>query len=210
MSGVIAALDTLTAAATDVAGLGAAINAANAAAAVSTTRLMAAAGDEVSADIAALFSDHALQYQAVSAEAVAFHGRFVQALTGGVQMYAAAETANTASLQTLGQDLLGMVNALAAAVLGRPLIGNGTNGAPGSGDAGGPGGLLFGNGGNGGSGSAGMAGGAGGSAGLIGNGGAGGAGGADAAGGPGGAGGWVWGGGGAGGLGGPASGAGNG
>ncbi len=107
MSGVIAALDTLTAAATDVAGLGAAINAANAAAAVSTTRLMAAAGDEVSADIAALFSDHALQYQAVSAEAVAFHGRFVQALTGGVQMYAAAETANTASLQTLGQDLLG-------------------------------------------------------------------------------------------------------
>ncbi|MEK1165175.1 PE family protein, partial [Mycobacterium ulcerans] len=159
MSGVIAALDTLTAAATDVAGLGAAINAANAAAAVSTTRLMAAAGDEVSADIAALFSDHALQYQAVSAEAVAFHGRFVQALTGGVQMYAAAETANTASLQTLGQDLLGMVNALAAAVLGRPLIGNGTNGAPGSGDAGGPGGLLFGNGGNGGSGSAGMAGG---------------------------------------------------
>ncbi|WP_142401151.1 PE family protein, partial [Mycobacterium marinum] len=159
MSGVIAALDTLTAAATDVAGLGAAINAANAAAAVSTTRLMVAAGDEVSAAIAALFSDHALQYQAVSAEAVAFHGRFVQALTGGVRMYAAAETANTAPLQTLGQDLLGMVNAPAAAVLGRPLIGNGTNGAPGSGDAGGPGGLLFGNGGNGGSGSAGMAGG---------------------------------------------------
>ncbi len=98
MSGVIAALDTLTAAATDVAGLGAAINAANAAAAVSTTRLMAAAGDEVSADIAALFSDHALQYQAVSAEAVAFHGRFVQALTGGVQMYAAAVKVSRAAI----------------------------------------------------------------------------------------------------------------
>lgn len=177
MSGVIAALDTLTAAATDVAGLGAAINAANAAAAVSTTRLMAAAGDEVSADIAALFSDHALQYQAVSAEAVAFHGRFVQALTGGVQMYAAAETANTASLQTLGQDLLGMVNALAAAVLGRPLIGNGTNGAPGSGDAGGPGGLLFGNAGNGGAGGDGWTNGDGGDVGLFGAGGNGGNGG---------------------------------
>ncbi|BCI92172.1 hypothetical protein NIIDMKKI_73780 [Mycobacterium kansasii] len=61
--------------------------------------------------------------------------------------------------------------------MGRPLIGNGTNGLPNTGQDGGPGGLLYGNGGNGGSGGPGQLGGNGGSAGLIGNGGAGGAGG---------------------------------
>ncbi|ORB35077.1 PE family protein, partial [Mycobacterium persicum] len=202
MPHVIASLEMLTAAATDVAGVGAAISAANAAAAGPTMGLMAAAADEVSAAIAALFSDHALQYQALSAQAAALHDRFVLALTGAAGAYAAAEAANASPLQTLGQGTLAALNTPAAAVFGRPLIGNGANGAPGSGEAGGPGGLLFGNGGNGGSGSPGKAGGAGGSAGLFGNGGAGGAGGAGASGGNGGTGGWLWGSGGAGGAGG--------
>jgi PPE-repeat protein len=75
------------------------------------------------------------------------------------------------------RDVLGVINAPTNYLLGRPLIGDGTNGAPGTGRAGGPGGFLWGDGGNGGSsGTPGRAGGPGGAAGLIGNGGTGGAG----------------------------------
>ena len=59
MSFVIAAPEILTTAATDLAGIGSAINAANGAAVASTTRVVAAAADEVSAQIAALFGAHA-------------------------------------------------------------------------------------------------------------------------------------------------------
>lgn len=96
------------------------------------------------------------------------------------------------------QDVLGVINAPTNYLLGRPLLGNGTNGAPGTSQAGGPGGILWGNGGNGGSsGTTGVAGGPGGPAGLIGNGGTGGAGfngltaGTGSFGGAGGMGGWL-------------------
>jgi hypothetical protein len=59
---------------------------------------------------------------------------------------------NASPLQTIEQDLLGIVNAPTDALLGRPLIGNGANGAPGTGAAGGDGGWLIGNGGAGGAG----------------------------------------------------------
>ncbi len=81
MSYVIAAPDMLATAATDVAGIGSSLRAAHAAAATQTTTVMAAAGDEVSTAIAALFSGHAQQYQALSAQAAAFHTQFVRALT---------------------------------------------------------------------------------------------------------------------------------
>lgn len=161
MSFVIAAPDLVAMATEDLAGIGASLTAANAAAAVPTSGLLAAAGDEVSAAIAALFSSHGQQYQAMSAQAAAFHARFVQALAGAMGAYAAAEAANASPLQTLEQGLLGAINAPAAALSGRPFIGNGTNGAPGTGEAGGPGGWLLGNGGNGGSGAPGQTGGAG-------------------------------------------------
>lgn len=160
MSFVIAAPDLVAMATEDLAGIGASLTAANAAAAVPTSGLLAAAGDEVSAAIAALFSSHGQQYQAMSAQAAAFHARFVQALAGAMGAYAAAEAANASPLQTLEQGLLGAINAPAAALSGRPFIGNGTNGAPGTGEAGGPGGWLLGNGGNGGSGAPGQTGGA--------------------------------------------------
>lgn len=147
MSFVIAAPDLVAMATEDLAGIGASLTAANAAAAVPTSGLLAAAGDEVSAAIAALFSSHGQQYQAMSAQAAAFHARFVQALAGAMGAYAAAEAANASPLQTLEQGLLGAINAPAAALSGRPFIGNGTNGAPGTGEAGGPGGWLLGNGG---------------------------------------------------------------
>ncbi|MEK1279199.1 PE family protein, partial [Mycobacterium ulcerans] len=198
MSYVVAIPDMLASAAADVAGIGSSVGAANTAAVGATTGVMAAADDEVSVAIAALFSGHGQAYQAISAQAAAFHDQFLRALTGAGGAYAAAEAANASPLQAAEQEVLAVINAPTNALLGRPLIGNGTDGLAGTGAAGGAGGLLWGNGGNGGSGAAGQAGGAGGAAGLIGTGGAGGMGGAGGgAGGMGGSGGWLLGNGGA-------------
>lgn len=212
MSLLITSPATVAAAATHLAGIGSALSTANAAAAAPTTALSVAGADEVSVLIAALFEAYAQEYQALSAQALAFHDQFVQALNMGAVCYAAAETANATplqALQTVQQNVLTVVNAPTQALLGRPIIGNGANGLPNTGQDGGPGGLLFGNGGNagqvfgdGGTGGTGGAGGAGsgtkaggtgsdgghgGNATLIGNGGDGGAGGAGGAGSPAGA-----------------------
>ncbi|MCV7124965.1 hypothetical protein AWC15_13115 [Mycobacterium lacus] len=77
MSFVVVTPELLAAGAADVARIGWTINAANSAAAV-TTAVLPAAGDEVSAAIAALFGTHAAEYQAVSAQVALFHARFVQ------------------------------------------------------------------------------------------------------------------------------------
>ena len=201
---VVALPEALGAAATDLANIGSALNVATAAAAAPTTRMLAAADDEVSVAIAALLSGHGQAYQAVSAQAAAFQAQFVQTLNAGAGSYAATEAANASPLQTLEQDVFGAINAPFQILTGRPLIGNGANGAPGTGQNGAPGGWLLGDGGAGGSGGAThLNGGAGGAAGLLGTGGAGGAGanslsGTAGAGGPGGAGGLM----GAGGVGG--------
>ncbi len=168
MSYVVLTPEMLSAAATDVAGIGSSLSAANAAATAPTTAVVAAAGDEVSAAIASLFSSHAQQFQVLSAQAAAFHDQFVQALTAGAGRYAATEAANASPLQTLLQlaQRLTLFSPVELST-GRPLIGDGTNGAPGTGQAGGGGGWLYGNGGNGGSGAPGMAGGAGGSAFML-------------------------------------------
>lgn len=161
-------------AAGDLTAIGVALDQASSAAAAQTTALAAAGADEVSAAVALLFGAHGRSYQALNAQAALFHDRFVQTLLGAANSYAGAEAANAA--QTVQQDALDLINAPARALLGRPLIGNGTNGTAASPD-GGPGGLLYGNGGNGYSPTTpgGLAG-NGGAAGLIGNGGAGGAG----------------------------------
>lgn len=155
MSLLITSPATVAAAATHLAGIGSALSTANAAAAAPTTALSVAGADEVSVLIAALFEAYAQEYQALSAQALAFHDQFVQALNMGAVCYAAAETANATplqALQTVQQNVLTVVNAPTQALLGRPIIGNGANGLPNTGQDGGPGGLLFGNGGNGGSG----------------------------------------------------------
>lgn len=167
---VVASPDLMTAAATNLAEIGSAISTANGAAALPTVEVVAAAADEVSTQIAALFGAHARSYQTLSTQAAAFHSRFVQALTTAAASYASVEAANASPLQVA----LDVINAPAQTLLGRPLIGNGADGST-PGQAGGPGGLLYGNGGNGGtSTTVGMAGGNGGNAGLIGNGGNGG------------------------------------
>ncbi|MDP7705550.1 PE family protein [Mycobacterium sp. TY815] len=78
----------------DLSGIGSALGAANATAAASTTGVLSAAADEVSVQIAALFSENAAGYQQVSAQVAASYERFVQAVTAGAGAYAAAE-ANT-------------------------------------------------------------------------------------------------------------------
>ena len=103
MSSVIAAPDLITTAATDLANIGSTIRAADAAAGSSTTGVLAAAEDEVSAAIAAFFSAHGQGFQALSAQAAAFHDQFVQALNGAGRAYAAAEAANASPLQGVVQ-----------------------------------------------------------------------------------------------------------
>ncbi|WP_373201706.1 PE family protein, partial [Mycobacterium marinum] len=160
MSYLIATPDLLSAAATDLAGIGNTIGQASYAAAAPTTAVISAAADEISMQIAALFGAHGQSFQAVSSQAALFHDQFVQALTTGASSYASAEAAS--------QNLLNLVNAPTQALLNRPLIGNGANGAAGTGASGGDGGILIGNGGAGGSGATGLTGGAGGNGGAAG------------------------------------------
>ncbi|WP_142308821.1 PE family protein, partial [Mycobacterium interjectum] len=147
MTFLVAAPALVTAAASELSGIGSTLGEANAVAAVGTTALLPAAGDEVSAVIASLFSTYAKAYQSLNARAATFHQQFVQALNGAGSSYAGTEAANAAPVQSLERDVLGVINAPTNALLGRPLIGNGADGAPGTGQNGGPGGLLVGDGG---------------------------------------------------------------
>src|SRR4051812_5155423 len=98
MSFVMAAPELMGAAATDLGNIASTISAANAAATTQTTGVMAAAADEVSAGIAALFGEYGQAYQALSAQATAFHNQFVQALNWGAGSYASAEAANASPM----------------------------------------------------------------------------------------------------------------
>src|SRR5258708_10622125 len=116
MSFVITTPEMVGAAATDLAGVGSTLGAANAAAAGPTTAVLAAAQDEVSAGIAALFSAHAQQYQQLRQAAAAFHDQFVAALNAGAGAYASAEAANASPLQ----PRLGEPHRPVVAVSGQP------------------------------------------------------------------------------------------
>ncbi|EFD17210.1 PE-PGRS family protein [Mycobacterium tuberculosis CPHL_A] len=102
MSLVIVAPETVAAAALDVARIGSSIGAANAAAAGSTTSVLAAGADEVSAAIATLFGSHAREYQAISTQVAAFHDRFAQTLSAAVGSYVSAEATNAHRWRTPG------------------------------------------------------------------------------------------------------------
>lgn len=116
MSYVITAPEMLASAATDVDGIAALLQAANAAAAGPTSSLLAAAGDEISAATAALFNAYAQEYQAVVKQASVFHGQFTQALAAASSAYAQAEAANRAALS----NVLNAVNAPIQSLLGQP------------------------------------------------------------------------------------------
>jgi len=118
MSFVIAAPGAIAAAASDLASIGSTIRSANAAAAGSTSGVLPAAADEVSAAIARLFGVYAQDFQALSAHAETFQDRFVKALTGGGRWYAAAEAANGSRLQSALNMLKAPIRAVAGGLGG--------------------------------------------------------------------------------------------
>ncbi|WP_261900280.1 PE family protein, partial [Mycobacterium marinum] len=118
MSYFIAVPDELALAATELDSIGTTLSAANVAAVLPTTGIPAAGADDVSMAIAALFAGHAQAYQALSTAASTFHTQFVRALNLSGGAYAAADAANASPLQTLEQDLLGVLNAPTQALLG--------------------------------------------------------------------------------------------
>jgi PE family len=97
MSYLVAAPEFLASAAADLSNIGATLSAAKSAAAAPTTGVLAAAEDEVSAAIAAMFSAHGRGFQALSAQAAVFHTQFVQTLTAGAGSYVGTEAANVAA-----------------------------------------------------------------------------------------------------------------
>ena len=97
MSFVTTQPEMLSTAAGDLASIGSALTAQNAAAAAPTTGVVPAADDEVSAVTAAQFAMHGQMYQAVSAQAAAIHELFVHTLGLSSGSYAATEAANAAS-----------------------------------------------------------------------------------------------------------------
>lgn len=99
MSFVTTELDTLGVAADELQGIGSALAATNAAAAAPTAAVLPPAADSVSARTAALLDAHAQQYQALSAQAEAFHNQFVQTLIAAKNSYADTEASNTAAMQ---------------------------------------------------------------------------------------------------------------
>ncbi len=120
MSFVMATPDVVTSAAQNLAGIHSSLSEAAAAAAGPTTSVMAAAGDEISAEVAALFGAFGQEYQAVSAHAAAFHAQFVNLLNGAAAAYAGTEAANVQqtvanALDTPAQTLLGRGTAITSA-----------------------------------------------------------------------------------------------
>jgi PE family len=105
MSFVFAALDGVTGAAGNLAGIGTALGDATSAAASLTTSIEAAAADDVSIAISQMFGAYGKQFQALSAQAAEFHNTFVSLLNGGAAAYLNADIANAQ------QSLLNAVNA---------------------------------------------------------------------------------------------------
>jgi hypothetical protein len=127
---LIAAPEALAAASADLSGIGEAIREARASAAQATTVIAPAAADEVSAAITQLLGNYAADFQALSARTAAFHVGFVQTLQHSASAFAGTEAANGSLLQTLKQDVVGLINAPSYALTGRPLIAPGAPGTP--------------------------------------------------------------------------------
>jgi hypothetical protein len=101
MSYLVVAPEFFASAASDLSNIGSSLTAAHAAASASTTAVVAAGTDEVSAAVASLFSGHGQAFQTLGAQAAAFHAEFVRTLSGAGGAYSLTEAANTSPLQTL-------------------------------------------------------------------------------------------------------------
>lgn len=113
MSFVVTTPEIVTTAAGSLATIGSTLEDATAAAAGSTTGVAAAAADEVSLAISQLFGSYGQEFQAISAQAAAFHTEFTSLLNGSAAAYLGAEIANA------GQNLANTVSAPAQTLLGR-------------------------------------------------------------------------------------------
>lgn len=114
MSFVTVAPELLTTPAGTLECIGATVSQANTAAALATVEVLPAAADEVSAAIAAHFSQYAQTYHSIAAEAGAIHQSIVDALANSGRAYQAAEAMNAASglaLESAGVSNLAMFGA---------------------------------------------------------------------------------------------------
>jgi hypothetical protein len=120
MSFLIAMPELVESAATDLAGIGSSLAEAATTAATPTTAIAAAAEDEVSIAVASMFGNFGQQFQALSAQAQAFHHQFVRLINAGAGAYARTEAANAAqgllggaldggTLATVGQGVGGLI-----------------------------------------------------------------------------------------------------
>jgi hypothetical protein len=104
----------MTAAATDLTGIGSNVSAAHAMAAARTLLVMPAAADEVSAGIAQLFSQFGQNYQALAAQAAAFEEQFVQILNASAGAYVDIEAFLAPWLRYLATTEAGVVRTVVA------------------------------------------------------------------------------------------------
>ncbi|MDC9016762.1 cellulose binding domain-containing protein [Mycobacterium marinum] len=110
MSFLIATPELFIRAATNLEAVGSAVNAANSA--VSWTEKVAAmAADEVSGAVASWFGGFAQEYQMATAQAGAFHERFLQTLAASAASYEHAEAANISSISGILRAMMGGVGA---------------------------------------------------------------------------------------------------
>jgi hypothetical protein len=91
----------MTAAATDLAGIGSMLSEAHTAATAATVGLVRAAADEVSAGVAHLFSRYAQDFHGLAGKAAASQEQFVQTLKASAVSYSSVEDASTALLRPL-------------------------------------------------------------------------------------------------------------
>ncbi|MEE6177702.1 PE family protein [Mycobacterium sp. 050134] len=142
MSFLTAAPDAVTAAAGNLAHIGSALEEATAAASGNTTAIAAAAADDVSVAVSQLFGTFGEDFQALTAQAAAFHSAFVGVLNGGAAAYLSTEVANA-------EQALFPVGAVAVPAATLPIIGDlggllGGTGGTGGGLLGGLGPILSG------------------------------------------------------------------
>jgi hypothetical protein len=112
MSFVSVVPDLVLAASENLSDIGSSLRVAHAAAAVQTSAIVAPAADEVSEAVTSFFGTAGQEFQALGAQAAAFHDAFVTTLSGGAGQYVSAEAAN------VQQTVAHAVNAPADALIG--------------------------------------------------------------------------------------------
>ncbi len=100
----------MTAAATDLATIGSTLDAAHSAAAPPTLAVTPAAADEVSVGIADLFSQRALDFQALARQAAGFQEQFVRNLNTSAAAFTSIEDAIVSLLRGLETGISSVVS----------------------------------------------------------------------------------------------------